>query len=181
LSPWDPEIWRRAARFAADAHEGQTVPGTELPYLLHVTTVAMEVLGALAVEDGHDGDLALACALLHDAVEDTPVPREQLAAEFGEAVADGVAALSKDGRLPKKERMTDSLRRLQAQPRSVQLVKLADRITNLQPPPAHWSVDKAQAYAAEAELILQALGESSPHLAARMRQQIDAYRAGLKE
>lgn len=42
----------------------------------------------------------------------------------------------------KKLQMQDSLRRIKSQPREVWMVKMADRITNLQPPPGHWSEEK---------------------------------------
>ncbi|NTU80585.1 MAG: bifunctional (p)ppGpp synthetase/guanosine-3',5'-bis(diphosphate) 3'-pyrophosphohydrolase, partial [Chloroflexales bacterium] len=94
-------------------------------------------------------------------------------------VADGVLALSKDEALPKDERMPDSLRRIQAQPHAVWLVKLADRIVNMQPPPKHWQGDKIAAYKDEAHAILAALGAASPLLAARLAAKIEAYGEGL--
>lgn len=174
-SPFDPDRYERALFFAASAHEGQRFPGKELPYLVHLVHVTGELLAALAVEDGLDADLAMQCALLHDCVEDVGVSPEQLRRDFGPAVAEGVAALTKDERLPKHERMPDSLRRLQAQPREVQMVKLADRVANLAEPPHYWSRDKRLAYREEGALILAALGEASPTLAARLRQRIERY------
>ena len=175
--PWNPDLFQRASRFAAEAHAGQCVPGTDLPYLLHLMQVAAEVMGALASEPerGADADLALVCALLHDTLEDTPTSRETIAERFGERAADGVAALTKDDSLPKGERMADSLRRILAQPKEVALVKLADRIVNLQRPPAHWSEAKIAAYKDEARTILDALGDASPHLATRFREKMAAY------
>ncbi len=52
MGVWTPEGYLEALRFAAEAHAGQTVPGTNLPYLLHVTSVAMEVIAALRTEAG---------------------------------------------------------------------------------------------------------------------------------
>lgn len=174
-TPWSQDAYLEAYRFAAEAHLGQRYPGTEISYLMHLSFVSMEVLAALAVEDHDDGDLALRCALLHDTVEDTERTREQLAERFGEAVAAGVSALTKDETLPKTERMADSLRRIREQPREVWLVKLADRISNLAPPPAHWDAAKIAAYREEAREILAALGEASPFLGARLSARIDAY------
>jgi (p)ppGpp synthase/HD superfamily hydrolase len=176
---WSQDQYTAAARFAAAAHLGQAVPGSELPYLLHVTLVAMEVAAALRAEPGHDEDLAILCALLHDTVEDTAVTYEQVAAAFGPAVADGVLALSKDEALPDDEQMPDSLRRIQAQPREVWLVKLADRIVNMQPPPKHWQAAKIAGYKKEARSILAALGAASPLLAARLAEKIEAYGVGI--
>lgn len=175
---WSQDRYTAAASFAAEAHLGQTVPTGELPYLLHVTLVAMEVAAALRAEPGHAEDLAMCCALLHDTLEDTPVTHERLAAAFGRAVADGVLALSKDEGLPDDEQIPDSLRRIRQQPREVWLVKLADRIVNLQPPPKHWRPEKVAAYRAQSRDILAALGGASPLLAARLAEKIEAYGAG---
>jgi (p)ppGpp synthase/HD superfamily hydrolase len=175
---WTPEGYLAALRFAAEAHAGQTVPGTRLPYLLHVTSVAMEVIGAVRLEAERDEELAVQCALLHDVVEDTPKTLEQVRAAFGSAVAAGVAALSKDAALPKGEQLEDSLRRIREQPAAVWMVKLADRITNLQPPPAHWSPEKIAGYREEAIVILRTLGDASTVLARRLSQKIDGYGGG---
>lgn len=172
---WSPDLYHRAAHFAARAHHGQTIPGSDLPYLLHVTQVAAEVIGALAVEPADRPDLAVACALLHDVVEDTPVTAAEVAAEFGPDVAAGVLALSKRPDLPKDQAMADSLQRIRAQPREVWLVKLCDRIVNLGPPPHYWKPAKIAAYREEAGRIADALGEASPHLDARLRDKIARY------
>ncbi len=172
---YDPETYADACRFVAEAHRAQRVPGTELPYTLHLHQVAGEVVRAMVADPFEDAELAVLCALLHDTVEDTEVTVELVAARFGERVAAGVSALTKDASLPKPEGMADSLRRIRQQPREVWAVKLADRVTNLQPPPHYWTVEKCGAYAAEAEGILDALGEASPWLSARMRARLGAY------
>jgi len=175
-SPWSQDLYIEALRYAAHAHLAIPMPGgSTLPYLVHLSLVASEVTAALAAEDGLDGDLAAQCALLHDVMEDVHVEFDVLVARFGRPVADGVAALSKNYLLPKAEQMPDSLRRIQAQPRAVWLVKLADRTVNLHLPPAHWSQEKRQRYLVEGEAILEALGPSSPRLAARLRSKIAAY------
>lgn len=186
---WTPGAYRKALFFAAEAHGqiDQRFPGTELPYLVHVVLVASEVQAGLeahaALGDALDGDLAVQCALLHDTLEDTKVTRAELAKGFGEAVAAGVTALSKDDHLGadqpadrrKALQMADSLSRIRGQPREVWLVKLADRISNLHAPPTHWKSDKRQRYRAEGEQILAALGEASAPLARRLADQIAAY------
>lgn len=176
---WSQDLVARAWRFAAGAHLGQTLPGTDLPYSVHVALVCMEVMAALRSRPGYDEDLAVACALLHDVVEDTPASVEEVRAAFGAAVAAGVLALSKDASLPRDERMADSLRRIREQPREVWMVKLADRITNLAPPPPHWTPARIAAYRDEAGEILRALGEASPLLAERLAQKIKEYAAFL--
>ncbi len=177
---FDQDRWITAWRFAANAHLGQLFPGTEMPYIVHLGMVAMEVKAALVPEPRWNGDLAVTCALLHDTVEDTSVTREQLADLFGAGVAAGVLALTKNAALPKVEQMPDSLRRIREQPREIWIVKLADRITNLQRPPAHWSVEKARRYLDEAVTIRDALGEASPFLRSRMEQKLVAYREFIR-
>ena len=173
---WSQDRYLAVYHFAARAHQGQIYPGTELPYILHLAFVSMEVIAALRDEPDRDGDLAVQCALLHDTIEDTGVTYDELATAFGTAVADGVLALSKDTDLPKDAQMTDSLWRIRLQPPEIWMVKLADRICNLQSPPAHWAAEKVVRYRAEAEQIYVALAEASPSLAARLREKIAGYR-----
>jgi len=174
-APWSQDAYLKALRFAAQAHQGQKFPGTEFPYMLHLGMVSMEVMAALAVESGRDGTLAVSCALLHDVLEDTPTLPELLEKEFGTAVLQGVRALSKNPDVPKPDRMADSLRRIREQPPEIAMVKLADRITNLQPPPAHWTPEKRGAYREEARHILAALGSASSFLETRLRRKIETY------
>ena len=176
---WSPDLYQQLIRFAAEAHAGQRVPGSELPYLVHLANVVQETLLACTADPALDADLALACAWLHDSIEDTETTYEKLAETFGESVADGVRALTKDEALPKTERMTDSLDRIRRQPREVWVVKLADRITNLQPPPPHWPVAKRRAYRDEARVILERLGEGSRVLSERLGKKIEDYAAYL--
>ncbi len=183
------DTYHRVLRFAAQAHGEQRLPGAPLPYVVHLAGVAMEVMAAALAPPGDHPpfplQLAATCALLHDTVEDTEVTPAAVEREFGPAVASVVSALSKDPRLPKDEQLGDSLRRIAALPaelaRIAAIVKLADRITNLQPPPAHWPVQKRAAYQAEARLILAQLGPLCrwPPLAQRIGEKIEAYAAFL--
>src|SRR5256885_694326 len=98
-----------------------------------------------------------------------------LAAEFGPAIQTGVLALTKDQTLLKFECMRASLEAIRKQPREIWLVKLADRITNLEPPPHAWTQEKRREYLAEAKLILEALGEASASLRRRFEQKLVEY------
>lgn len=183
-STWSPDLYIKASRFAAVAHNGQLIPGSELPYILHISLVAMEVMATLARESGLDGDLAVVCALLHDTLEDTDTTYGQLSETFGPRVADGVAALSKDPLIGadieekwcrEELQMADSLERIKKQPREIWVVKMADRITNLQPPPFHWTHDKIVRYRKEALEIYNALRDGSPYLSSRLKRKIESY------
>ncbi|APR77810.1 Guanosine polyphosphate pyrophosphohydrolase/synthetase [Minicystis rosea] len=167
----------RALHFAARAHGEQKTP-LGLPYVSHVASVAMEVIVALYAEPGHDGDLAVMSALLHDVVEDTSTTLDEIEKAFGPRVAAGVSALSKNPSLDKRAAMKDSLARILQQPPEIAIVKLGDRITNLTPPPPHWSSAKIAAYGEEGQLILDTLGAASPFLAARLAERVRNYPRG---
>ena len=92
---WSEASYLKAYRFAAEAHQGQLFPGTDLPYLLHISFVSMEIIACLGVEQNHDGDLAIQCALLHDVLEDTEITYSEIEKAFGSQVAQGVLALTK--------------------------------------------------------------------------------------
>jgi guanosine-3',5'-bis(diphosphate) 3'-pyrophosphohydrolase len=70
------------------------------PYINHLLEVATLVAEAT---EGEDPDLVIA-ALLHDAIEDCEVPGELIAKTFGTDVADLVAEVTDDKRLPKEQR-----------------------------------------------------------------------------
>jgi (p)ppGpp synthase/HD superfamily hydrolase len=179
--PWSPEIWHAAWEFATLAHHGQRLPGSELPYAGHVAAVAMEVARAIALRQTGEmpverPDLAIACALLHDTVEDTPTPLATITERFGLEVARGVAALSKDPAVgDKPAQMVDSLARIRNCPPEVWMVKLADRIHNLRAPPHYWTTAKIDAYRNEARQIHDALADACPVLAARLLARIETY------
>lgn len=178
---WSQDIFIRAFNFAARAHRDQKLPGTDYPYLYHVSLVSMEILAALNGEEERDGNLAIQCALLHDVLEDTDTSFEQLRSEFGSEVANGVRALTKNRSLSGSAGIRDSLNRIVEQPREVWMVKMADRITNLQPPPAHWDEEKIREYREEAILIHERLREGSLLLAERLRLMIDNYQRFIRD
>ncbi|RCJ42182.1 phosphohydrolase [Nostoc minutum NIES-26] len=173
---WSQETYIKAYEFAAQAHQGQKMPGSEIPYIMHLSFVSMEVIAALNVETKNDGDLAIQCSVLHDTVEDTGTTFDQIKTEFGESVANGVLALTKDESLAKHLQMEDSLRRIKEQPQEIWMVKLADRISNLQAPPYYWTQDKIVRYREEGIQIYEALRDASPFLASRLASKIEDYK-----
>ena len=174
MSLWSPDLFQNAFRFASEAHCGQTLPGSKVPYITHVAIVCAELMAV--VDDSMDADLALQCAALHDVVEDTDISYEVIKREFGTPVADGVSSLSKDPCISKEHRLEESLARIMTQPREIWMVKLADRITNLAPPPASWSDNKKRQYRDQAIIIHERLGEANPELADRLMAKIENYR-----
>ena len=126
----------RAFLLANEAHGGQTRASGE-PYITHTMAVA-EILVKL-----HLDPEAVAAAILHDVVEDTPVTLATIEQEFGKPVAklvDGVTKLAFIEQKDLIERGTrehlhaESLRKLllaMAEDVRVVLIKLADRLHNL--------------------------------------------------
>jgi GTP diphosphokinase / guanosine-3',5'-bis(diphosphate) 3'-diphosphatase len=175
---WDQEKYVKAWNFASVAHQGQLVPGTKNPYINHIGLVVMEALATVSNSENIDNpNLLIQCALLHDTIEDTDLEYDDIEYEFGREIADGVLALTKNKKLKTKvEKMTDSLSRIKQQPEEVWMVKLCDRITNLQPPPVHWGKDKIEAYYYESISILNSLGVASDFLQARLKEKIENYK-----
>ncbi|MDF5706663.1 MAG: HD domain-containing protein [Nostoc sp. S4] len=177
---WSQESYVKALKKAAQAHHGQKIPGSEIPYIIHLSFVSMEVIAALNVEKECDGNLAIQCAILHDVIEDTAMTFEEIKTEFGESIANGVLALTKDNSLEKHLQITDSLRRIKKQPPEIWMVKLADRISNLQAPPYYWNQDKILRYREEGIQIYEALKDASQFLASRLASKIEDYKVFIK-
>lgn len=171
------EVYLKALSYASKAHGEQKTPKGH-PYILHITAVAMEVIVACEKSqlDIEKSNLAVSCALLHDTIEDTDITYDDLYTDFSPEVAEGVEALTKDKTLKtKKEQMQDSLEKLMNQPYEVQMVKLADRVTNLSTPPNHWDSEKKKSYLDEAKFILSCLKNSNIHLSIRLEEKIKDY------
>lgn len=178
---WNPDVFSETLHFAASAHEGQFVPGKPYSYVVHLMEVCMETLRAALLEDVEDPNLAMQCALLHDTIEDTAVTHEILVDRFGHEVADGVLALSKGNEFKKKKELDVYLKNIAAQKREIRMVKLADRIVNLQEPPAHWDNEKRKSYREEAKQILKALKKTSNLLESRLSDKIYEYKRFIQE
>jgi len=173
---WNQDKYLDAWNFASKIHNGQKLPRSDIPYINHLGLVAMEAMATVANTTINDPDTLVLCALLHDSIEDTSATYEDINSRFGGDVADGVLSLTKNVELPTKlAQMEDSLNRIKKQPKEVWMVKLCDRITNLQPPPKHWDKAKIAKYQDEARLILEQLGEASPFLADRLSAKIINY------
>ncbi len=173
------EEYKEVFAFALKAHGEQKIP-LGLPYSFHIVSVANEIINSLLHYNitYEEANISIACALLHDVLEDTDttIKIDSLDIPNMQIVLKGVSALTKDTNLPsKKEQMQDSLKRLKQQPKCVQMVKLADRITNLTPAPIFWNQSKRKYYADEAKIILEVLKDSNPYLANKLQYKIDNY------
>ncbi len=172
------EIYQEAMKFAGEKHCDQKIPGSSANYLLHVSNVVMEVLMAHQAKPDFDIQLTVQIAALHDTIEDTDTTFSEIGDRFGEKVANAVQALTKNESLPtKREKMIDSLTRINQLSKEVGIVKIADRITNLQPPPSTWASEKAEKYLEEARIISKQLKGKNEYLDHRLQLKIVEYRS----
>lgn len=129
-TPEDIAFVEKAYEYSKKAHEGQTRYSGE-PYFIHPAATAK-----ILAEYGMDAT-TIAAGLLHDAVEDARVSREEIEKEFGKEllfIVDGVTKLGTH-KYRGAERHAESLRRLLVATASdirVLIVKLADRYHNMQ-------------------------------------------------
>jgi (p)ppGpp synthase/HD superfamily hydrolase len=117
---------RAAYEKASAAHEGQIRNGSGgLPYIEHPVAVAARL-------DRHGyGEDVLAAALLHDVVEDSETTVEELRGEFGERVAELVAALSDDASIGDyRERKDEHRSRVRRFDGDAFAIYGADKLTN---------------------------------------------------
>jgi GTP diphosphokinase / guanosine-3',5'-bis(diphosphate) 3'-diphosphatase len=120
----------RAWRVGADAHAGQMRKSGE-PYITHPVAAA-----TVLAEQGVDIE-TLVAAVLHDTIEDTPLTRDAIAADFGVTVAELVEGVTKLDKLQfqdRQEAAAESFRKMMlamARDLRVILIKLADRLHNM--------------------------------------------------
>ncbi|SHI21185.1 bifunctional GTP diphosphokinase/guanosine-3',5'-bis pyrophosphate 3'-pyrophosphohydrolase [Ferrimonas marina] len=130
LEPEQVELLTQAYITARDAHEGQMRSSGD-PYITHPIAVA-RILGEMRLD--HE---TLMAALLHDVIEDTELTFEDLAQQFGHAVAELVEGVSKLDKLKfrdREEAQAENFRKMvmaMVQDIRVILIKLADRTHNM--------------------------------------------------
>jgi len=170
-------LYQKAIVFAAGKHQetDQKIPGSNLPYVVHLSNVTMEIIIAASQSANFNLDFAIQVALLHDVLEDTSATFEELKLEFGLDIANAVSALTKNSQLLKEQQMLDSLFRIKKLSAEVWAIKMADRITNLQKPPLHWEKSKKIKYQEEARVILAELKDGNAYLARRLAEKIKEY------
>lgn len=116
---------RKAAEFAAKAHEGSFRKGTRIPYIFHPMEVAQIV--AMITKDPE----LIAAAYLHDVLEDTSVTAGELEQEFGDRVLLLVQQETEDKSLSWRERKAWTIQHLAAASRDVKILTLADKLSNM--------------------------------------------------
>ena len=120
---------RKAAEFAAKAHEGAVRKGSRIPYIYHPMEAA--VIVAQMTED----EEVIAAAYLHDVLEDTAVTAEQLEKES----------------LSWRERKQVAIEHLKTASREEKILVLGDKLSNMR--------STARDYMAEGEQVWQRFNE----------------------
>ena len=126
----DRELLARAFAFAAKAHEGQQRRSGE--DFIHHPFGAAKICAELRLDDE-----TIAAALMHDVVEDTDVPIEQVRDEFGDEIAqlvEGVTKLTGIRFQSREHAEAENYRKMilaMARDVRVILIKLADRLHNM--------------------------------------------------
>ena len=132
LTPEDKKLIRKAFDVAMDAHKDQRRKSGEA-YFFHPIAVAKIVASEIGL-----GATAIAAALLHDVVEDTPITIEDIEKMFNPKVAQLVEGLTKISKVQKEmnvsmqaENFRKMLLTLHDDVRVI-LIKIADRLHNMQ-------------------------------------------------
>lgn len=133
---------------ACEKHKDQMRKSGD-PYVQHPIEVAY-LLAEL-----HTGPATIAAGLLHDVLEDTDMTKEEMAARFGNDVAeivDGVTKISKLKYMTKERALAHDHQKIllaMAKDIRVVLVKLVDRLHNMRTLSAHNDIEKQKRIAKE--------------------------------
>jgi len=134
-------ILHRAASFADICHATQLRKFSKKPYIIHPMRVASRValLPEMSLWPGFSRDPeVLATCWLHDVMEDCNIPYDMIDESFGPVVSTGVDWLTnrfdkaKCPDLSREERKTLEVKRIKNAPSWVKVIKLVDRIDNLE-------------------------------------------------
>ncbi len=143
----DTHLINKAYDFAEKAHEGQKrMSGA--PYFTHAFETGKNL--ATFGMDAH----TIAAGLLHDTIEDAEISPDTIKKEFGEEVLFLVEGVTKLGKLKYRgvERHVESLRKLfiaTAEDIRVLIIKLGDRLHNIQTLDGHPNPEKRKRIAIE--------------------------------
>jgi (p)ppGpp synthase/HD superfamily hydrolase len=173
-----PEDLRQVLQYATDAHRDQTRSGGE-PYIGHPVRVARTIE---KFKQSHNLDALIAAAYLHDTIEDTGTTHEDLKAMFGGLVASLVQELTSDKEKIAKMGKSNYLAQKMAHDMSswALVIKLADRLDNVQDIATAKSAAWRARYKAETEHILDYI-EKNRVLSGTHRQLVSMIRDKLNE
>lgn len=168
MNDWG-DLLTHALSFAERCHRGQFRDGPNaVPYLCH----PIEVLVNLRSVGGITDEQICAACLLHDVLEECPVTEEEMRSEFGDRVTDLVlqvtrqepseeqtASLTPDEKWALRSQML--LAEISAMGPEAQIIKLADRLSNLREAKMTRTGKKLLRYMKQTDEILKIIPKSA--------------------
>ena len=119
------EQFNQAIVFATQRHAGQVRKGTDTPYIVHP-------LETMLILSNMNADINVQIAgVLHDVLEDTDTTAAEIAALFGDDVANLVQHHSEDKSKSWAERKTTAIVALKQADDRIKMLVLADKLSNL--------------------------------------------------
>lgn len=163
----DHDMVKKATEYAAEQHLGQTRKDeANTPYINHPIALANLLTDYAGITDTN----VIVAALLHDTVEDTGTTVEDIEELFGTKIRDIVIEVTDDKSLPSPERKRLQIEHASKISYEAKLVKLADKICNLQDiiasPPKKWSLLRKQEYFDWAKAVIDQLRGTNEKLEA---------------
>jgi (p)ppGpp synthase/HD superfamily hydrolase len=149
-----------ALDFAVARHGGQTRPAGE-PYIEHLLEAVTVLVEAVDVTDVD----TLCAAVLHDVVEDTETSLDEVRERFGERVAELVDWVTKPAPEPGQDAdaaRAEYMLRLRQAPEMAIVIKLADRLSNVQRLDTHPRPQKRTTYYGETRASIVPLAKGHP-------------------
>jgi (p)ppGpp synthase/HD superfamily hydrolase len=160
----DVTLLLKAVKFSAEKHRDQRRKGVDSsPYINH----PIEVAEAIATIAGVSDLTTLVAAVLHDTIEDTHTTPDEIELAFGRDVRLLVQEVTDDKSLPKSERKRLQVEHAAHISRSAQLIKIADKMSNVRDvknhPPADWSIQRRREYLDFSDRVVEGCrGASAP-------------------
>ena len=120
----------KARNFAKKKHTGQLRKNGQTTTFSHLQDVVKNLKKMKVINED-----TICAAWLHDTIEDTDTDFDSIKDRFGKRIADIVVSLTKDNRLPRKQRERKYARDLKAASVKAKLVKIADILANVNDAP----------------------------------------------
>lgn len=163
----DLPLVMRATKYAAEQHRGQSRKDADnTPYINHPLALASLLADYAGVTDTN----VIAAALLHDTVEDTNSTIDDIEELFGSKICSIVREVTDDKSLSAPERKRLQIEHAAKISHEAKLVKLADKISNLQDmlerPPVNWSLQRKREYFDWARAVIDQLRGTNDKLEA---------------
>lgn len=146
-----------AIEFATKAHDGQNRRfGSKEPYICHPVRASRIVLEATEVFPLERRMKLAIATVLHDIIEDTTASANLVEDTFGRDIRLLVESVTKNTTLPKADKEVEFLLRFKQSTVDTVMIKLADRLDNLNSM-AHAPADFKRKYVANTKQLLQAI------------------------